>query len=807
MRRARPKIVLLLGRTAAQTLLKSKRAVAKMRGKGWYQLRLSDELTVDAYVTYHPSILHHDPDKKSIIESDLLRVKRRLMGEDSGNLVCDFTYLDDLGKLDEAIDETLQQEVVIGFDWEALDLRLVNVQPLCWAWGWRVKQKGKKVYKVFGVPLQHPNTPFSPMEYPLVKKKLRMFARELRRLAEEGAIELTAHNGKFDNSLCADVFHVTFPRLFCTLQGAHAIDENRLKGGTGGEGIFSLEALSSDWLGLDPDFWDDNTSELLYSGQGDKTNIKKLTDHCGRDVAAQIAVRYEIQRRAKAQDYDFSKIMPLLEATPYLLSHIERNGMPVDMNMLASLRSDKGPLVVRQADIMQELHTCPSVQKSIRLLRGGGDSAPLFAAKGGSRKGFSIRKRDYLATLFFDVLGLPWGAIKEQQTKTGLAKIDKDFFEEYKGNQEVSLVAEWKALDKLVSTYIESWWELVKASPDGRIRANFNPAGTTTGRLSCKNPNLQQIPKGKSEAAKILKKVFKPNCIPGSKDLRVIVSCDLSQAEVRWLAEISGEDVLRDMYVQRAEMLDLYSRKPSPELAKKIKDECDLHRSTAAEMEGIPISGVTDEQRGAAKAITFGNIYGQTGHGLAAQIGCSEEEADKKLARWMGRFIRARDWFEATEAQAKKYGWVESPLGRRRHLDALLLGAEIREGSAMGHLLRVSRNAPIQSVASDMNLWLAIKVQKYIEKHEKPWLLLALVHDAIIAEIPIDDALEYVSVVRKMGESPSLLKPFGVNKLWVPHELEFEVGFSYGEVIKLTTSVKEQEQVVEKLWKTWMKAA
>jgi DNA polymerase I-like protein with 3'-5' exonuclease and polymerase domains len=104
-----------------------------------------------------------------------------------------------------------------------------------------------------------------------------------------------------------------------------------------------------------------------------------------------------------------------------------------------------------------------------------------------------------------------------------------------------------------------------------------------------------------------------------------------------------------------------------------------------------------------------------------------------------------------------------------------------------------------------MNLWLAIKVQKYIDEHKKSWLLLALVHDAIIAEIPIDDALEYASIVKGMGESPRLLKPFGIDKLWVPHELEFEVGLNLGETTKLTTSVIEQEQVIGKLWKTWMK--
>jgi len=393
--RIKPRAVLLAGKIAAQAMLKSKLSLGKLRG--WHKLRLSSDFVVDAYVTNHPSSVHYNPDMKSTIESDLLRVVRRLNGEDEVALDYRFAYLTTPEKLEKAVDITINRPdgVFVGHDWENIDLRLVDVLPLCISWGYVVRKPNHPpFYRCFGVPLKHPDTPFSPEDYPRVIHQLQRLFRAIRKRHREGTMLLGAHGAKFENAVDRDVLDVVLPQIVCTIQGAHAIDENRLKGGFSGgkagkggrtrRGIYNLATLSSDWLAVDPGFWDKHTSDLLYSGQGDKTDVRKCTDHCGRDVAVHVALWHEIEKRAQQQEYDIHRLRPLLESTPYLLGTIERNG----------------------------------------------------------RRGFDIRKRKYLAALFYDILQLPWGTEREQQTKTGLAKIDKEFFSAFKDIEEVALVSE-----------------------------------------------------------------------------------------------------------------------------------------------------------------------------------------------------------------------------------------------------------------------------------------------------------------------------------------------------------------------------
>ena len=792
IRELSPKLVVLLGRMPAEILLGKKGSLASL--KGWHKLPIGPGKVVDAFVMGHPSSLHFNPDSLTAFQNDLLLVKRRLNGEKPR--VLDYTYhlIDNLPKLKKAVSLTLAAKGPVGFDWESVGLAIVNVTPLTFSWS-----LGESKLTCFTVPFNHPQTPWTAKELPTVKRLLTFMLKAI--LAKKRT--LTAHNSKFDICLVKDVLDFWIQTAFCTMQGAHAIDENRLSNKTK-QGIFSLEVLTRDWLSIENDIWDDETSDLLYSGQGNKTDLKKLAEHGAIDCATQMLLYQEILHRADEQNYNLQKIRPLIDSLPYMLAAVERNGMPVDINRLAELRSNSGSLITRQHDIIKELEGLPSVQKAIQRVRYGNVKIKQLFGQTKVQKGFAPSKRKYLEALFFDVLGIQWGQIPDEQTPTGLAKIGKEFFGTFPSITEVGLIDEWKSLEKLRNTYLDGWWRHVEGSFDNRLRASFHGTGTKTGRLSSSSPNLQNVPKGKNPTAKLIKSIFKPHCEPGG-ELRVIVNSDFSQAEVRWLAELSGEKVLLDLYNKRADMLDQYAHHPTFQLADKIKFECDLHRATAAAMAGIDIYKVTNEERDGAKPLTFGNIYGITEYGLAAQLNISPEEALGRQEKWLNGFPYARDWLFGQEDIALDKGYVESPMGRRRRLDALLL--DFYKGKGRKHLLNVARNSPIQAVASDMTLWVAIMMQKYIDKHKLPWKLLGLVHDSIISEIPIESVMRYVKVIRSTAENRSLLSAFEIPTLACPMEMEVEVGFSYGETIKLTTSPAEQEQVIQLLDTTWRKAA
>lgn len=792
IRQAKPKVVVFLGRIAAEAYLNKRGALANLRG--WHTLPISQGHTVPAYVMGHPSALHYNPDALTTFQNDLMLIKRRLQGEEPRKLNFRWYLLDSLEKVKKAIVKTLASTGPVGFDWESMGLAIVNATPLTFTWCY-----GETQQTCFTLPFNHPQTPWTAGELAQAKVLLRGMLVELMRRKRQ----LTAHNSKFDLCLIKDVLDLWIPSAFCTMQGAHALDENRLSSKSK-DGIFNLEVLTRDWLGISNDIWDDETSSLLYSSQGNKIDLRKLTEHASIDCATQMLLYHEIQQRAADQHYDLDRIRPLIDSLPYMLGAVERNGFPVDLNLLAELRSNSGPLLVRQQEILAELEGLTTVQSAVGRVRDGNLQVKRLFGNTQVRRGFAPSKRKHLEALYFDVLGIQWGMIEDEQTDTGLPRLDKSFFSAFPSIREVALVDEWKTLEKLRNTYLDGWWRHIEGSFDGRMRASFNGTGTKTGRLCAHDPNLQNIPKGKNPTAKLIKRIFRPHCLPGG-DLRVIVNSDFSQAEVRWLAELSGEKVLIDLYTKRADMLNEYAHNPSAALADRIKFECDLHRATAAAMAGIDIYKVTKEERDGAKPLTFGNIYGITEWGLAAQLNISPEEALVRQEKWLAGFPYARDWLFAQEEIALRQGWVESPMGRRRRLQALLLPAY--KGAGRKHLLNVARNSPIQAAASDMTLWVAIKMQRYVDKFKLPWKLLGLVHDSIIAEIPIESVLQYIKVLTTIAQSRSLLKAFGIPRLTCPMEMEAEVGLNYGDTVTLTTSPAEQEQVVQGIWDRWKMAA
>jgi DNA polymerase-1 len=329
----------------------------------------------------------------------------------------------------------------------------------------------------------------------------------------------------------------------------------------------------------------------------------------------------------------------------------------------------------------------------------------------------------------------------------------------------------------LRNTFVEGIYKRLQSDPDmkdSRVRSNFMLTGTITGRLASRNPNMQQIPsRDKHEYSKEIKKLYIAD--PGN----LIVCADYSQAEVRWLAEDAKDKFLTKAFKAVQKIKVEYIKHPSKEARKALKIEGDFHKQTAAQVFGKNPQDITKDERSKSKAVVFGIVYGQTKYGLAQRIKLSVKKAEDFQNTFLGRFPQVKKYLLRNEKKGFEKGYVESSIGRRRRLDSkLVFGDYARVTEKIvdkriqvhkRHEDNISRNAPIQSIASDMNLMAAIILQDYIVKHNKPWRIVNLVHDSIIAEVPIGDIPEYVEVAKRIMESPDIFKDFNVD-LTVPFD-------------------------------------
>lgn len=829
--RVKPKAILLMGRISSQAFLNSgSLSLAKLRG--WHNVSIDGKNQIPAYVTYHPSAIHYNPDIQSTIEEDLNFVFRKLNGQEIiTDLAYKWRYLNTLPRLKMAITKTNAARRRIIYDWEARSLDIIGSEPVSLAWGYRSKKYG---FCGYGLPLKHIESPWSPEEYleVLLQLKNGLFSSSKVK-------EYIAYNAKFDIELIIDILYRQLRKLapkefrgpkstlywannkfsWCAMQSVHTVDENRLVNRGGAKAPYSLESISHSWCAVSPDVWSGEVSDALYTTGDDGKNsansvsIKKICKHNVIDLAVTSLVQKETERRARAENYDLGRIGILLSKIPYLLANIELNGMPVNLKKLSDLRADSSVIVAGERALINRLSSLPSAKGTIKIVRGG--VKRIFAPKNETRE-FPINSREYLTHLFFHVLDLEpisYGKKITDNWPDGEPSIDKEFFSNYKEQLECKIVQEWRILNKLRTTYLNSWWEYAINSKDGNIHPSVYATSTTTGRLAQSKPNLQNIPTGGDlPAAKEPKKIFSAADLD-DEDPWVIVSGDFSQAELRWLSIESDDKVMSGIFLRRADMVNDYINKPSKKLLDRIDFECDFHRSTAAELFGINIKNVTSEDRRKAKAYNFGFVYGMTEYGVSAGLGIPLEESRDVKNAWLGRFIGANNWFEFIESFAMKNGWVESAIGRRRHLPALLLASSLlpskykckdhdSDGGGLSHAKRVARNAPIQSIASDMNIWVAILVQEYIDRNRETWQIINLIHDAILFKVRMSQILRLFKVVRSYAHDVHLFKKFDV-KMKVPQEFELSAGFSYGEQRKFSYSPKENVRELERMQKEW----
>ncbi len=346
---------------------------------------------------------------------------------------------------------------------------------------------------------------------------------------------------------------------------------------------------------------------------------------------------------------------------------------------------------------------------------------------------FNINSPFKLGDILFDKLGLPAG----KKTKRGYST-SADILEKIKDKHPiVPAVLEYRNLTKLNSTYVEGMKPLIGF--DGRIRAHFQQTVTATGRISCTEPNLQNIPV-RQELGRTLRKAFS-----ASDSEHMLVGADYSQIELRILAHMSQDEGLKEAFNAGE----------------------DIHRTTAARVLGVPKEEITPADRSRAKAVNFGVIYGMSSFGLSEELNISRKDAESYIATYFSKHKRVKEYMDAQIEGCRQSGYTQTMTGRRR---------EIREINASSFMLRqlgerLAMNSPIQGSAADVIKLAMISVYKELkEKHPDSRLVLQ-VHDELIidaASYELEEIKELlVSCMENAAElSVKLVADLNTGKTW-----------------------------------------
>ncbi|MDO4834658.1 MAG: DNA polymerase I [Bacillota bacterium] len=306
---------------------------------------------------------------------------------------------------------------------------------------------------------------------------------------------------------------------------------------------------------------------------------------------------------------------------------------------------------------------------------------------------FNINSPQQLGNILFEKLELRHG----KKTKKGYST-SADILEKIKNDHPiVPAILEYRTLAKLKSTYIDGLIPLINT--DGKIHAHFQQTVTATGRISCTEPNLQNIPV-RQETGRQLRKAFVP------EEGCSLVGADYSQIELRVLAHMSGDQALIDAF-NRGE---------------------DIHRATAANVLGIPEDQISAEERSRAKAVGFGVIYGMSAFGLSGQIDISRKEAEKYINAYFDKHEQVRKFMDDSVAFAKAEGFVSTLMGRKRFIK------EIHASNFMVRQIgeRLAMNTPIQGSAADIIKLAMIRVFRALRDNNLRSRLILQIHDELV---------------------------------------------------------------------------
>jgi DNA polymerase-1 len=393
-----------------------------------------------------------------------------------------------------------------------------------------------------------------------------------------------------------------------------------------------------------------------------------------------------------------------------VLLNMEMNGVALDMRILAGLSHELG--------------------EQITMLEG-----EIYSRAG---QKFNINSPSQLGTVLFEKLQL--AGVKK---KGGNYSTAADVLEGLRdANPIIGYILEYRQLTKLKSTYVEALPALINPKT-GRIHTSFNQTRTTTGRLSSSDPNLQNIPIRDERGRQIREAFVAP---AGS----YLLGADYSQIDLRSLAHLSQDENLVDAF----------------------RHDADIHTATAAQLYGVEPSQVTPSMRRLAKTVNFGVIYGMSEYGLQQATELSREEAGKFITAYFEKYPGVKWYLELTKEQARKNGYVQTILGRKRPIPEInASNRQIREAAE-----RMAINMPVQGTSADIIKKAMINLHREMLQRKLKSKMLLQVHDELVFEVP----------EKELDEMRQLVPEMMVNaiKLSIPLKVDTKIGRNWGEMEK-----------------------
>jgi len=514
---------------------------------------------------------------------------------------------------------------------------------------------------------------------------------EFRTLFENEAIAKTGHNLKYDISLLKWYGIDVKGTLFDTML-AHSMKEPEMSHG--------LDYLAELYLGYRPI----PTSDLIGEKGKDQKNMKDvpldvLAEYAceDADVTLQVAdaLRRDIEKRGVSQ----------------VCYEVECPLIPVVVDMeYEGIRLDTDALNAYSARLQREIDALEQM---------------IYTAAGHE---FNIDSPKQLGVVLFEELKL---VDKPKKTATGqYSTREAELLRLAPAHEIVHNVLEYRNAVKLKSVYVDQLPDTVNPKT-GRVHTHYSQAWTATGRMQSTNPNLQTIPIRK-ERGREIRAAF----VPRDSD-HLILSADYSQIELRVMAELSGDDAMKQAFI----------------------DGEDIHRVTASKVYKVEPDDVTREMRDKAKTVNFGIIYGISAFGLQQRLNIPRSEANDLIDNYFEKYPGVRTWIDETIEFAREHGYVKTQTGRRRYLRDI----DSRNNSLRSAAERLAMNSPIQGTAADLLKLAMIQVHAALRNDRFQTRMLLTVHDELVFDMHRDEQDTVIPVIRRcMTEALPMSVPIEV---------------------------------------------